>query len=226
MYTYDATLTVEGVKLTVRPGTVSIFPPGAETVYSFPKRSIHACAHFAFDSQEGESRDAVDVPLLQDVGPRFGELYQSMEEAISIFPTSPVQAEVRLWDILWRLARPQSHSAPTTNKTHPALRRALEIIELRLSDPLSVADLAAEVELSHNHLTRLFQAEQGCSVIGYIQTRRVQRAQHLLVNSQLPIKTIAAQVGVADPRLFNKLIHKSLGASPQQVRRVAASKQA
>jgi transcriptional regulator GlxA family with amidase domain len=40
-----------------------------------------------------------------------------------------------------------------------------------------------------------------------------------LRNTQLPIKTIAAQVGVSDPRLFNKLIHKSLGASPQEVRR-------
>jgi AraC family transcriptional regulator len=58
----------------------------------------------------------------------------------------------------------------------------------------------------------------GDTVIGYIRGRRVQRAQHLLEHTTLPIKTIAAQVGIEDTRHFYKVVHAILGQSPTQVR--------
>lgn len=221
LYTYEGAVVVDGRESPIYPGAVGILAPGAETVYSFPRKSVHACAHFSFP-EDAEASDLVDIPVMQDAGPRFGDLYRAMEEAIAVFPSSRLQAEVRLWDILWQLARPSRFADLATNKTHPAVRRAMEMIELRLREPLCVADLAEEVELSHNQLTRLFRDATGDTVIGYIQRRRVERAAHLLRNSQLPIKTIAAQVGVSDPRQFNKLMHKSLGGSPLEIRRGGA----
>ena len=112
------------------------------------------------------------------------------------------------------IGRPDTANAPPVHP-HPApVERARQLIELRLSEPLSVKDLAKEVGLSHNHLTRLFHAAVGDTVIGYIHQRRVQRARHLLEHTTLPIKTIAAQVGVEDPRLFYKLIRAHLGWPP------------
>ena len=78
------------------------------------------------------------------------------------------------------------------------------MIELRLAGPISVAALASEVGLSHNHLTRLFHAHAGETVAGYIAQRRLLRARHLLLHSTLPVKSIAAQVGIPDLHLFNK----------------------
>ncbi len=215
LYRYTATLRLGDHTLALRPGCVSLIPPGVEIEYDFGERATHLCAHFTLPQGIDEG---ISVPALQDLGDDFPGLYQSLEEAAAWFADNPARAEVRLWDILWQLAdRTPAHAPPV--HPHPApVQRARQIIELRLSEPLSVKDLAAEVGLSHNHLTRLFHAAVGDTVIGYIRQRRVQRARHLLEHTTLPIKTIAAQVGVEDPRHFYKLIRTYMDCSPTQVR--------
>lgn len=214
LYTYSAKLLVDGVEFRVRPGTVTVNPPGVETVYHFETRSMHACAHFYFPP---EAEPSFAVPAFQDLGARFGGIYQAFEEGIASYSLNRRRAEARLWDILWQLVD-QPAGSPSTKVYHPAVARAVEIIDLRLSEPLSIVELAVETGLSHNQLTRLFRVAFGTTVVGYIRDRRVERALHLLVNTGLSIKTIAAQVGVEDTRYFNKIIHQCLGNSPQGIR--------
>ncbi|MBV9848583.1 MAG: helix-turn-helix transcriptional regulator [Armatimonadetes bacterium] len=215
LYRYTARMRLAGAELPIRPGCVSLIPPGVEVEYDFGERATHLCAHFTLPDV-GE--EGIVVPALQDLGDDFPRVYAALEEAAGGFAANPVRAEVRLWDILWQIAdRTPPHAPPV--HPHPApVERARQIIELRLGEALSVKALAAEVGVSHNHLTRLFHAAVGDTVIGYIRQRRVQRARHLLEHTTLPIKTVAAQVGVEDPRLFYKLIRAHLGCSPRQVR--------
>jgi len=70
----------------------------------------------------------------------------------------------------------------------------------------------------NNHLTRLFHTTYGVTISAYIRQRRAERARHLLLHSTLPIKAIAAQVGIADLHLFNKTIRRVLHDSPRRVR--------
>jgi transcriptional regulator GlxA family with amidase domain len=81
-----------------------------------------------------------------------------------------------------------------------------------------VASLAQQLDISHNHLTRLFQAEAKTSVVGYIRQRRMERAQHLLTQTTLPIKVIATQVGMRDLHAFNKTVRREFGVSPRSLR--------
>jgi transcriptional regulator GlxA family with amidase domain len=55
-------------------------------------------------------------------------------------------------------------------------------------------------------------------VVGYIRRLRTERARHLLVNSTLPVKAVAVQVGLPDLQQFNKVIRRELGRSPREVR--------
>jgi transcriptional regulator GlxA family with amidase domain len=125
------------------------------------------------------------------------------------------RAEARLWDILWRLVEPASLELP---RRHVAVERAQTLIEGRLGEALSVEALAREVGISHNQLTRLFRAACGQTVSSYIQTRRAERAAHLLRHTTLPAKAISTQVGANDLQAFNKLLRRHTGASPRQVR--------
>jgi transcriptional regulator GlxA family with amidase domain len=72
--------------------------------------------------------------------------------------------------------------------------------------------------VSHNHLTRLFRAETGSTVVGYVQARRMARARHLLTSSTLPIPAVAASVGIPDLQAFNKTCRRERGASPRAIR--------
>jgi transcriptional regulator GlxA family with amidase domain len=138
--------------------------------------------------------------------------------AVSCHSMQPARAEARLWDILWQLAE-RTRSVPTSNaRTHPAVETVSRIIQRRLGKPLSVGELAEEAGVSQNHLTRLFRASFKKTVVGYIRQQRIVRAHHLLTQTTLPIKAIAAEVGIPDLHFFNKAVRGSLGHSPREVR--------
>jgi transcriptional regulator GlxA family with amidase domain len=138
-----------------------------------------------------------------------------MEEAIGFFPTDPRRAEVRVWDVLLTVLEAATADAPTLPIP---VWRTLETIEQRMHEPLSVAHLARQVGLSHNHLTRLFRAATGQTVVEAIQRRRMERARHLLQFSNMPVKEIAVLVGLPDLQHFNKAVRRHLGASPTKFR--------
>ena len=218
LYGYTADLSIDGIPCTIRPGYASVIPPDRAMEYHFAGRSVHAYAHFTLPGDQlwDNQQDAPVVPAVQDLADRFGTLSNAFEQAVSYVALQPRRAEVRLWDLLWELTDHAQRSIPPV--VHPAVQRALHIIEVRLSDPITIPTLAHEVGLSHNHLTRLFRATYGVTVSAYIRQRRMERAQHLLLHSTLPIKAIAAQVGIADLHLFNKTIHRVLHDSPRRVR--------
>src|SRR5690606_16351477 len=112
-------------------------------------------------------------------------------EAIAYFHVERRRAEVRLWDVLWRLTDDAGQTEPSSPSRHWAVERATRLIEERIAEPIRPARLAREVGISHNHLIRLFDAELGATITGYVRQRRMARAQHLLTHSTLPIKNIA-----------------------------------
>jgi AraC family transcriptional regulator len=130
-------------------------------------------------------------------------------------PSGSARTTAEIWTALWRIADLSSSSEQTG---HPAVAAAIAHIEAYLAQPLTVPDLARLAGISHNHLTRLFQAETGSSVIAYLRRRRMARARHLLVSSTLSIPAIATSVGIPDLQAFNKSCHRELGASPRAIR--------
>ncbi len=208
-YTYEAEISVDGVDLPIRPGYVGVCPAGADMRYHYRGRgSMHAYAHFRMSAGSA----AASLPAMQDLGPRFAALSTAFGEAIGWHATAPRRAEARLWDVLWELAVRRDPAC------HALVEQARHHIEMRLSDRLSVAGVASVLGCSHNHLTRLFQRDLRITVVGYIRNRRAQRARHLLRHSTMAIGAIAAEVGIRDPHLFNKVIRRELGKSPRGVR--------
>ncbi len=219
LYRYHGWMRVGGQEFPIQPGHASITPPHIELEHQFDDPvCVHTVAHFSLPATP---QTEIAVPAMQDLGADFDRINAAFEEAIGFFPTNPRRAEVRLWDILWNLTS-QCQPADSNARLHPAVRATLQAIELRLNEPLSIADLARAVNLSHSHLTRLFRAEVGQTIISYLQSRRVERAHHLLVYSSLPPKAIAAQVGLPDLHQFNKTVRRTLGCSPRALREKGA----
>ena len=221
LYRYCGTLRVQDEEFPFRPGFASITPPHIVLEHRFDQpQCLHAFAHFSLPAV---TAGACCIPVMQDVGLEFDRVNTAMEQAIGFFPSSPRRAEVRVWDILWQLTE-HTQPADPQSRLHPAVQRTLETVELRLSEPLSVLELAQAVDLSPSHLSRLFRAEVGSTVVGYLQSRRLERARHLLVYSSLPPKAIAAQVGLPDLHQFNKALHRAFGRSPRAFRAEAQNK--
>ncbi len=214
LYHYDGVLSVDGREFEIAPGRASVTPPNARIVYRFRGESQHVYAHFRLPL----GGDPVPMQAMQDVGDLFGSVSRALEEAVGWLPSQPRRASVRLWDVLWQLAgQPMTEHAPNV-RLHPALSRAVREIELHLSQPLSIPDIARRAEISHNHLTRLFRAQFGLTAEGYIRSRRIGRALHLLRHTTMAVKSIAAEVGLPDLHFFNKTIRGACGKSPREYR--------
>ena len=176
-------------------------------------RIYHYYAHFRLPPA---AADSPGVRAMLSVGADFGAFEQQFRDAMSLSASQRLRAEIRLWDMLLNVVNrsAQSGAAPM----HPAIERVLQLVVARLSEPLSLIGIADEVGLSQGHLSRLFHQELGRPLSDYIRQCRLAKARHLIVNSDLSFKAIAAMVGIRDPQLFNKTVRKHMGKSPSQIR--------
>jgi transcriptional regulator GlxA family with amidase domain len=145
----------------------------------------------------------------------------AIEEMVGWSATAPRRADARLWELLWRLWGASRNSSAGAGGD-PLVARATELIEKRLSGRLVVADLARELGLSHNQLTRRFRAASGMTVVEFIRVRRVRQATYLLQNTTMPIKAIASSVGLGDFHSFNKTMRNATGKSPRALQALSA----
>ena len=214
LYRYRADLWLDGRPFAIRPRHAGVIPPGVLKTYHFQQHSEHLCAHFYLPLAR---RADATIPALQDLGAEFEDVWSALEELVGWTATQPRRAQARLWELLWRLSEARNGSGAERARV-PPYEQARRLIEQRLGRSLRVAALAEEVGLSHNHLTRLFRAHTGQTVAGYVRERRVERARHLLLHSTQAVKSIAAEVGIPDLHLFNKVIRRALGHAPRRVR--------
>lgn len=91
-------------------------------------------------------------------------------------------------------------------------------IEDRYAQPLTLADVAAEVGFSPAYLTTLIRRRTGKTVVQWIVSRRMLEARRLLAQTDLPIATVAARVGVDDAAYFSRLFRREIGMPPRQWR--------
>lgn len=78
--------------------------------------------------------------------------------------------------------------------------------------------VADEFGVSANYLSRFFKQETGCSFIQYVTMIRMDRAKELLINSEMQIKDIVAEIGYIDAANFVRKFKGYEGVTPGQYR--------
>lgn len=215
LYGYEADLTVNETAHAIRPGRVSLIPPGTTVRYRYQGRSEHLYVHLRL----GSAGSPLSIPVIQDAGTELAPLTAQLHRALSVWPHTPAGATAEVWAALWRVSQLTPPRTLGTVAIHPVVTAAVAMIEARLAEPLSVAEIAKAVGVSHNHLTRLFRGATGQTVVGYLRARRMERARHFLQATTLSIPAIAASVGIPDLQAFNKACRRELGVSPRGVRK-------
>jgi AraC-like DNA-binding protein len=94
------------------------------------------------------------------------------------------------------------------------VRRAADIVRADAHRPLTLAEVARAVHVSPNYLTGLFRKETGVSLGRFILGERIVRAQQLLAASDAGVKTVALELGFADPFTFSRAFKRVTGRSP------------
>lgn len=105
----------------------------------------------------------------------------------------------------------------------PLLAEVFSVIDRRLSEPLSLSDVADEVGMTAGHLTTLVRRRTGRTVGEWINERRMGRARDLLSKTDLAVAEVAIRVGMADPGYFSRQFRRTHGVSPREWRRPGSS---
>lgn len=93
-------------------------------------------------------------------------------------------------------------------------------IRKHLNEAIELEKLAEISYLSKDHFIRLFKKELGTTPLQYINQKKIEKAQLLLITEELAVKEIAFQLAFDDYSYFNRLFKKTTGVTPQEYRRL------
>ena len=100
-----------------------------------------------------------------------------------------------------------------------SLRRALDYIDANYDqESLSLSSAAREVNVSTNHLSSIFSQNMQKTFIEYITEKRMEKAKHLLKDTDQSSGKIAMEVGYKDSHYFSFVFKKTQGCSPREYR--------
>ena len=105
------------------------------------------------------------------------------------------------------------------------VQKAITYITTDLSADLGLKALAGKLNVTPSYLSSLFRKETGTTLTDYVNQQRIAHAQHLLLNTSFPIKSIAQQCGIADLNYFVRMFKRAVGVTPKFYRDTAAHSQ-
>ncbi len=119
---------------------------------------------------------------------------------------------------LWRIlgAMPRSSNLRS-------LCRVRDLMRDCCGEPLTLANLSLEAELSSWHFLRAFRAAFGETPHEFLTRVRIERATELLVVTSRPVTEICFDVGFSSLGSFSTLFRRHVGLSPAQFRRQVRS---
>ena len=101
------------------------------------------------------------------------------------------------------------------------LLRARDAIDRRYAEPLDIAELARTAHTSQAHFSRGFKAAFGETPHRYLQRRRIERAMHLLRESDRSVTDICLDVGFRSLGSFSHTFRSVVGVAPSAYRSAA-----
>ncbi len=99
-------------------------------------------------------------------------------------------------------------------------KEVLMHIEQNISRDISIRELADLACLSNDHFTRLFKKIIGITPVKYLNLKRIEKAQLLLLTTNLSIKEIVEKTGFNSISFFNRTFKKTSGSTPYIYRKI------
>ena len=106
-----------------------------------------------------------------------------------------------------------------TDPWPPALGRAVAFIEDHFAEPVGLDEVAAWAGISLPHLHGLFARHLKQSPYRMLLDLRLRRARTLLMETEAPLKQVAADTGFSSPQYFCRSFSRHWGLSPGLFRR-------
>lgn len=205
-------------RFTVRPGELMVVPAGVDHATTFDG---HTRAGSLWFSAEAicELDERLGLPSSLKPGPQadagaiIGLARMLQEEAFSSDAGALMGADALAEALALKVLRVHPRQASPGPKA-PGVRRAVEHIEQRYAEALSLDDLARTAALSRFHFSRVFREQVGKSPYAYLQQVRLRRAAELLGRGRASVTEAAYGTGFTDLGRFGRKFKQAYGCTP------------
>lgn len=217
--------------LTTGKGTLALAAPNFATrVINDESHRLRSLA-FPLAQWQGVLDEAADGRFSFDTSCIYGRVFDSLAIRLALRnlwalceeegAPSRLLARAAGCEILAELCRlGGAPFAPVKGGLAPwAERRCLELMQARLSEDISLDDLAAEAHLSPFHFARMFKQSLGVPPRVHLTRLRLERACELLEKTDLPVTEIAFEVGYSSNQVLARVFLKHRRMSPSEYRR-------
>lgn len=176
----------------------------------FPESPIRAAKNIAFASNTlfrvAARRSGVHPVYLHNLSERFAILIERTSNIPSLKKLITLMAS-EYCDLVRTYA---------TGKYSPIVSKTVEYIQLNLSKPLSLKQIAEKIYANPSLLSRKFKEETGVGITDFINEKRINEAKLYLQRGYGSITDIAFMVGFNDLNYFSKVFKKITGVTPSQ----------
>lgn len=111
-------------------------------------------------------------------------------------------------------------SVPRKWAEDSCLARAFNFINQHIGERLDIREVAEKACMSTPYFIRRFKGGFGIPPLQYINRKKIEKAQIMLISDRLTVKEISYSLGFADYSYFIRLFKKYTGHSPLRYRRM------
>ncbi len=156
---------------------------------------------------------------LPDSNPLTYDNTAKFTDFVNSYKALPLSAKMRIRGAtLILFSRFMEHARPKVWTNDERLAKVLNHIRDNICNDISLDDLATLACVSKPYLIRLFKNEVGVSPLQYINRKKIEKAQLLLLTEVKPVMEVAYTLGFSDHSYFIRLFRKITGTTPQAYR--------
>ncbi|EFO29908.1 AraC family transcriptional regulator [Roseibium sp. TrichSKD4] len=206
-----------------------VFPLARSGIVDHERLSVHWCYELAFAAEfphMDRSSNVIEISkrhvTASGAAAAFDLALWMIEESLN----EDVANEVACWfqhPVIRKLGVKQSVPVEKfdceASNVSSIVKQAIAIFSEDLSLPVSVADIAGQVNLSPRHLERVFKHSTGQNPSGYFRHLRMKAARQIIMYTNDSIGDVAAAVGYASEKPFIKQYRSTFGVAPQDDRK-------
>ena len=132
----------------------------------------------------------------------------------------PMAFEMETQGILKQLiAKFVIHASEKHSNMDPRILQSLHYIHTNIDKPISIDLLADQSFLTKDHFIRLFRKYLNCTPGKYINRKKIEKAQLMLLINQTSVKDLSYNLGFENPAYFNRVFKKITGHNPGEHRK-------
>lgn len=218
----ECIIEVDDVKYTAKAGQLFFLPSKSkQSLYTENNQTVEKYwFHCNLSCGNKNFTDLIKLPIFINVKNEkcVTSLFQNvLSKSSDSTLTSKIEQKA---DILKILAFYIKHSAFSEKNIifDKQIAYVISYIENNLDKPLSLKELSSMVNFQPNYFIRFFKKVTGYPPHEFIQKKRIDTAQKMLLDENLSIQEIALKVGFSDSHYFSRYFKKVTGFTPKYYR--------